>query len=981
MKGSILILGLLLMSLLLLIGGIFLSLTITYVKQFDIGAQELIAEYIARAGLYRTFHDLQENYSDHEHQVIEVKFGQGKYKVGTISLADRGIHEILIVSRGVIDNPDKTEYYKMAIGGIININIPTDYALFVDGSERIESLYSLPSFFFAGPLHINGNLTLKLIINEYMNSVSGTPKYIIILKPKEIRGPTISLSGRVIYKGISGGVQPSNFNWQYAKVITGEGMLNQSSQFDLDYTGIQWNKPPLIFGEAVSASFFDSASIQIQYKNKYPVNLISGPMPDITGYGITDGEHFGINIKILNWEDITYSHFQSWIDQNWYIKTTDFSNIGSSKIGICNDAIAKKDLLEYGKWNGDPSNITDSNLYTFKYNPEDRIIRHIYYIKPTATTPKYSDGTPVISPERDQDPRTNKNVAMDDLAEGTADDTFSSSNGILTIQNANQWKKHHLHWYVPSNVNYVWNSDLTPNSYWLSEGENRLYLQNGGSIWFRRGPMAQDRELRAVRFATDGPLTFNNPNYYPSSQTTNNDFTLTKYSTNENEIDSNGSAYKIKMSIALNTYYLSGDGTTKRFLLPRNYYWVDKVEFWNGSNWTTQFWNGSSWENRIEAPRYSGRNYYTFATSFDKVVDSNPLNNTSNFGSYGFYRYWNQTAQTVNGVFYDTNTFYIEFGYPPPAGTNNIRIRLGKWWIPLAGEDFQEDGRLEIQQYPPDVNTMILIDPYIQCVRIDLNKINLETCPKNSRYPLGFLDYDGDGIKDEDEPYRPGIIYSKVPLMIEGTPSVPLTIVCEDDVYLKSINSDKPDNDPTAFPVAIIGKKVVWIYHGNENTNATRQVVLNKVAIFTRGERLYNIGGKGEYWGGVASDIIVNKTKLIGSLVKMKKYKNGIENTFTDAVKYGESDVPVYIDKQEMLNPYVYIFDDRDYTSIKNAFQIKYPISFRKKVPPYLPVDMKVKYIRSISNVDEYFNRLLLTIKNQEDVISSTFQALLNEIE
>lgn len=965
MKGSILILGLLLMSMLLLIGGVFLSLTLTYVKQFDIGAQELIAEYIARAGLHRILHDLRENYSDHDQQLIEVKFGQGKYKVGTVSLIGRGIHEILIVSKGEISGFSETQSHQMAIGGVVSVNIPTDYALFSDGDENIESLYGQPSFFCFGPIHVNGQLTIRLIMNEYMDS--GKPKYIIILKPKEIRGPTITLKDRIIYKSIIGTqTQPQNFMWQYVKVIAGEGNIkgNTNNQIELDYTGIEWSKPPLIFGEAVGSTTVAYNSIKVQYEDKYPINLTNGEMSDITGDGIlADGEHGGESIKILSWEDITYSYFQNWLDPNWYIQSSNFSNIVSTKIGICNDVIAKKDVLGYGRWDGNPGILNNSELYTFKYTPEDRIIKHVYYIKPASNTPKYSDGTPVISPQRDLDPRsTDKRSIIDDLLTGTPDDTFTASNGVLTIQNADQWKKHILDWWVPTNMGYYWSSDLFPNTGWLVEGENRFYLQNGGNIWFTRGPMAQDRELKAIRLALDnsyGILT------YTENQSID-DFTVLKWSDFGKELDSNGTSHRIKVTLFPKTYYLSGDGTSKRFPLPRKYYWVDRVEFWNGSSWTTEFWNGTGWENRTEAPRYSGGNGYLFGVGDIKTVDSNEANNTANFGSYGFYRYWKQLD----------NTFYIEFGYLPPAGINNIRIRLGKWWFPT-------EPMLEIQQYPPKTDTMLLIDPYIQAVKIDLSKINLYTSPKNPRYPLGFLDYNNNGIKDEDEPYRPGIIYSKVPLVIEGTPLVPVVIVCEDDVYLKTINGNKPDDSSEAFPVAVITKKVAWVYHGDENTKSAREIILNKVIIFTQGEQLYEIGGKGLYWGGLHPDIIANKTKLIGSLVKMKKDKKGLESSFISSAQYSESANQVFINKKEMLNPYIYIFDDREYRLYEIPIQIKYPISFRTNVPPYMPVEIKIRSIKQIriSNVDEYFTKLLGHIKNKQETTSEIYQSLINEIQ
>jgi len=59
---------------------------------------------------------------------------------------------------------------------------------------------------------------------------------------------------------------------------------------------------------------------------------------------------------------------------------------------------------------------------------------------------------------------------------------------------------------------------------------------------------------------------------------------------------------------------------------------------------------------------------------------------------------------------------------------------------------------------------------------------------------------------------EPGVIYSKVPLLVYGNPSVPVAVICEKNIYLKSING--------YFPATTAGK-------------AVKSLGLNNVAIWT----------------------------------------------------------------------------------------------------------------------------------------------------
>ena len=107
-------------------------------------------------------------------------------------------------------------------------------------------------------------------------------------------------------------------------------------------------------------------------------------------------------------------------------------------------------------------------------------------------------------------------------------------------------------------------------------------------------------------------------------------------------------------------------------------------------------------------------------------------------------------------------------------------------------------------------------DATVKCVELDLGTINEDNCPRDPKYP--------------DDKKKYGVIYSELPLIVWGVPKVPVTIICDNDVYLGPVNTDylNPNDienvkgyiktglvqdDPRANPVGIICTKVLWYDH------------------------------------------------------------------------------------------------------------------------------------------------------------------------
>ena len=938
-EGSVLVLSLLLMSVLLMIGGILLSLTLTNFQAVFLTSSELITEYIAKAGIARTIHDLKENYSDHDQQLIEVEFGEGKYRIGTVTLVGQGIHEILIVSEGI---KMTGQIDRVAIGARVKIDTPTDYTIFSEGDEYLRIYPGSSSIICTGPIHVNGSLYLRFAPYPYTMT---DPRFLFIVKPTEVKGPTISTSNRIIYEGgidTVGGLGTLEYPWQKTKLTAGIGKVTPSDIFDIKYEDIRWEGKTIVFGEATGMIEDDTVLHRgrLIALDHYPKNVITGPMPDITGDGIlNDGEHGGYIIRVPRKEEITEETFKGYIDPAWKIENLQFTQVGTSKIGFANDAIERKEIIGPGKWDGSMGSINDSSMYTFNYSPPNREIKHLYYVRMKSNTIKYKDGTPVVAPARDLDPTTSNKWTVYTLdPPGTPDDTFTASKGTLTIKDANTWKKYHLTWFSSANMYAGYHADKY--SFWKNAGEEK-------TIRFTDG-VAMDREIRDFRFNTDYPLD------------------SSEYYINKVDDEYSGSCTVTIAHINPEDYTFNANGVDTRFKL-KKYHWVSWSPDGTGKNNAVKV-NGVT---QSEAPYYYGGNeYYDPSTGVPLTAGQQ----STFLAGYDYHRYWDSS----------TNEFYVEFSTPPPNGVQ-ILVTSGKWWFPrLAGGESPNNDSLQFRQYPPRWHTLILTDPYIEAIQIDLNSITKYTCPKSQLYPLGFADYNKNGVQDANEPGKYGVIYSKVPLVIKGTPKVPVTIVSEEDIYLQNINSEYPEDSPEVFPVGIVSRKVVWVLHGNENTKEAREVILNKVAIFTGGDSIFDYGGIGE--GPminlpIGSGWISNKTKFIGSLWKSKVNSNG-ENTVYKKVSNESGQVlnKIEISQQE---PYVYIYDNNFYRNGNIITSYRYAPSFRSQPPPHFPIDFKTINLKMVmaSSTENFFNKLSPYIVSQENITPEVYQLLLNEME
>src|SRR3989339_37350 len=193
------------------------------------------------------------------------------------------------------------------------------------------------------------------------------------------------------------------------------------------------------------------------------------------------------------------------------------------------------------------------------------------------------------------------------------------------------------------------------------------------------------------------------------------------------------------------------------------------------------------------------------------------------------------TTVTIPGNYFqvDYNSGKIIFG----DGTKGL--------IPADGSVIKS-----IWSYDFDVSMGVraYIQKKVRAVKLDLNQIDSNNCPRDPR--------------DPHNPNKYGIIYSEVPLVIMGVPKVPVTIVCRSDVYVGPINSNSldtnvdewwkiktvngTDDDIQFKPVGIISEGLIWfdftfapsypnpvINNSFRNSGSGKTLKLNKVALYS----------------------------------------------------------------------------------------------------------------------------------------------------
>jgi|GEM_PF-6469824 len=257
-------------------------------------------------------------------------------------------------------------------------------------------------------------------------------------------------------------------------------------------------------------------------------------------------------------------------------------------------------------------------------------------------------------------------------------------------------------------------------------------------------------------------------------------------------------------------------------------------------------------------------------------------------------------------------------------------------------------------EFPSDLSAWIHSD--VKVVKMDLSTLNAQNCPRDTKYP--------------NDPEKLGIIYSQVPLVVFGTPKVPVTIYCEDDVYVGPVNSDRliPGNvddhknistanfiedDPNAKPVGIMSKKTIWMDYtyavgGDpdaikvntfvDSTHASgygKTLKFNKVALYAPYFR------SPTYGTNYNSQL---QTPYIGESVYARR--NSVSNISPNCAWMFTGSVYKSLDEDFIKTVAAPKYDIQAYVGAR----FLYSSSFRTAPPQHMPIDIKINSYNMLSD-------------------------------
>ena len=297
-----------------------------------------------------------------------------------------------------------------------------------------------------------------------------------------------------------------------------------------------------------------------------------------------------------------------------------------------------------------------------------------------------------------------------------------------------------------------------------------------------------------------------------------------------------------------------------------------------------------------------------------------------------------------------------------------------------------------------------------KCVEINLDNITEENSPRDPSYPTDMN--------------KRGVIFSEMPLIVWGTPAVPVTIICTEDVYVGPINTTYVNpknvdnckdlivkslklNDPNAQPLGIMTKKFLWYDHtlapfsspnpfkAQLNSWATNEVVkkyiVNNTALYSG--FMYDKMNTLNYYGSqfATHEIgVAGKNHEVGFGAGLSKYWEG-EYDYMYPTRYfvgslykdNDSDAPkTIIEKNIFLKYYGNDAPDHVYSS-----------SFRTKPPPHFPMFIELTNWTRIADVEKVqtfinvLDELIISEGTESSMVNYTpefseaLTTMINEIE
>ncbi|OGF46245.1 MAG: hypothetical protein A2231_09745 [Candidatus Firestonebacteria bacterium RIFOXYA2_FULL_40_8] len=386
-KGSILILAMFLLTVVTLLGGLFLTIAVGNIKLQVKDSERQKAFWIAKAGVAELVHNLRGYYNLYEQYNGEQEFGGGKYKIGSATLIGRGYHNTLVVSVGQypLETTEITSVSKYALVAEVSMNTPTDYLQFSD-TGKVQSYYRNT---LIGPVHVNGDV---IVGRSWGNGA--------FIKSENEYGPALEASGK-IYNGCdwdSDSAEPDNSG---CYLLAGEGPIPTSITSPYSNPVIPYSKfayiTPAGFASAGWPGWVPSHGALWPYNARThgAPFVVTKSRPDGSEYKynlIDDKDTGGREIRVPKTNEITYAKYKDLIDPDWHIT---WANPKGTVTNITNEVIYTNPISYgpgydsvsdgYGIGNGDhreklPDTVSFSMNGADISIPADRDMNYIKYV-------------------------------------------------------------------------------------------------------------------------------------------------------------------------------------------------------------------------------------------------------------------------------------------------------------------------------------------------------------------------------------------------------------------------------------------------------------------------------------------------------------------------------------------------------------------------------------------------------------------------
>ena len=823
-RGSVLVLAMVFMVMIMFLAGVFLQLTTVNIKSVVKEAERIKASWIARAGISQQIHDLRGYYDLYQYRVSkDVAFGGGQYSIGSMALIGRGFHYSLVASVG--EYPVSTSTVtdsttaRFAETARLEMNSTTDFVEFLDVKNGTRSLYRTN---LNGPLHVNGNA----LIGKSYGACS-------FFKESSIFGPVIDCSQKI---NILGAFGESQFTGTDSHVLFAEGdtpdpFVAYYTSDTIKFTPESWPHFSRVFFEAKGHSFWPDGPYDAK---KYPCT-VTKTADDGSTYSynlLADRDNGGKFINVPTMADLTYKYFGHLISPDWTMnwnhpigKVTNITNYEIKVVPGQTDALPNKGLQTLHWW-GPALNLGPVLFQAdgFSYDiPTDRDLAYI-----NVATLRY-DSWPKI-PNLPIGYGQNSYCETSDKTDivnypGDPVDPINLPPTCINVDGPNKklkitypvvwgwwrfdtkpadtgqmWRGRRYTWAV---LNLKSSNPGAPNGYAV----DRVVDSATDQVFTLRGDVAANMPLDGTGldkiYALTTPMSFSYSNNPPNDGTYPNTPGLpATYAVSPGD----PAYYKNKVRVRL---VFGGYNGVQGYSTDPIY----------GAARFTDEW-------RVVPASVNA----LYGTTLTCTGESDPHVSLVSVYPDGTTPIFGQNHAVVGCEFSNGDIIFAKM-----AGGQQRGAIPGKWsgttwgsksvmvtppvtwpYVPLSTLGYVRVEALWSHDFP--TNLSVWLHDTQKVIKYDLSNVNEDNCPR----PQVIGD-----LNDPIEKQKYGIIYCQVPVALYGVPKVPVTIYCEDDVYLGAINQSYLDNDqfwdtrklhvfPTKYeddayqPVAVISKGVVY---------------------------------------------------------------------------------------------------------------------------------------------------------------------------